>query len=207
MLLPGRSPWAAGALEPAADRRAGRRKNAVHSCNDVHAASDVVGARLEPWRKSPRARLVGHPRFYLFDPGVLGAVVRRLDAPVDPALRGRLFEHLIVLECMRALDYAKSESALYYWRTNHGAEVDLVVERHGSLRLAIEIEAKRSIDGGDLSGLRSFGEAHPKTSRIVVCLAPEAYSLGDVQIVPYARFLVDIDAWLAGLTGGHPTSP
>jgi len=26
----------------------------------------LIGFRLEPWRKSPRARLVGHPRFYFF---------------------------------------------------------------------------------------------------------------------------------------------
>ena len=41
----------------------------------------LIGLRIEPWRHSPRARLVGHPRFYLFDTGVTNALARRLGAP------------------------------------------------------------------------------------------------------------------------------
>lgn len=157
----------------------------------------LVGYRLEPWRKSARARLVGHPRFYLFDTGVRNALVRRLGAEVDPQVRGRLFEHLIVLECQRALDYARSEARLYFWRTNHGAEVDLLVERHDRLRLAIEIKSTRTISGADLSGLRSFAEESPGVPRIVVCDAPREHALGDVRVVPWRSFLARIDEWLA----------
>ena len=67
----------------------------------------LIGYRLEPWRHSPRARLVGHPRFYLFDTGVTNALARRLGAPPDPVSRGRLFEQWVVLECARLLDYRR----------------------------------------------------------------------------------------------------
>lgn len=157
----------------------------------------LVGFRLEPWRTSARARLTGHPRFYLFDVGVRNAIVRRLGAGVDPQVRGRLFEHLIVLECARALDYARSEARLHFWRTKNGAEVDLLVERHGRLRLAIEIKSTRTISGADLSGLRSFAEEHPEVPRIVVCDAIRAHALGDVRVVPWRSFLMNIDEWLA----------
>ncbi len=156
----------------------------------------LVGYRLEPWRRSARARLTGHPRFYLFDTGVRNALVRRLGAEVDPQVRGRLFEHLIVLECARALDYARSEARLYFWRTNHGAEVDLLVERHDTLRLAIEIKSTRTISGADLSGLRSFAEENAGVPRIVVCDSPREHALGDVRIVPWRSFLTNIDEWL-----------
>lgn len=132
---------------------------------------------------------MGHPRFYLFDTGVTNALNRRLGARPDPALAGRLFEQWIVLEVVRTLDYLGSEARVFYWRTNTGAEVDLVIEKHGRLVLAVEIKAGRRIAGADLSGLRSFGQAHPDVPRMVVAQVPEKHHLGDVSVVPYREFL------------------
>jgi predicted AAA+ superfamily ATPase len=149
----------------------------------------LIGFRLEPWRASPRARLVGHPRFYLFDTGVSNALTGRLGAPPDSVWRGRLFEQWLVLECLRLLDYRQTEARLYYWRTHNGAEVDLLIERRGRLRLAVEIKAKSRVASADLSGLRSFGEAHPRVRRVVVSEVPEPYRLGSIDVMPYRMFL------------------
>jgi len=152
----------------------------------------LLGLRLAPWARSPRARLVAHPRFYFFDTGVLNALCRRLGAEIDPAMRGRLFEHFVVLECARLLDYGDGETRLWFWRTNHGAEVDLLVERHGRLRLAVEIKAKRTIAGADTTGLRSFAEQHPRVPLAVACLAPEPQRLGEVRVLPYRQLLAEV---------------
>lgn len=156
----------------------------------------LIGYRLDPWRKSPRARLVAHPRFYLFDTGVTNALNHRLKARPDRVLEGRLFEQWVVLECARMIDYLGSEARLYYWRTHMGAEVDLVVEKHGKIVLAVEVKAGTKVATADLTGLRSFGEAHPKVPRIVVSRMPQEYSLGDVSVIPYRRFLERIRDWL-----------
>lgn len=89
----------------------------------------LIGCRLEPWTRSARKRLVAHQKFYLFDTGVANAVNRRLTAPPDSALRGRLFEQLMVLETLRMRSYLRSEARLFFWRTNAGAEVDLLIPR------------------------------------------------------------------------------
>lgn len=156
----------------------------------------LVGYRLEAWRASPRARLVGHPRFYLFDTGVTNALVGRLGSAPDPSWRGRLFEQWVVLECVRLLDYGRTEARLYYWRTHNGAEVDLLIERRGRLRLAIEIKAKTRVAGADLSGLRSFGDAHPRVRRVVVAEVPEPYRLDGVEVLPYPLFFARLPRWL-----------
>jgi len=156
----------------------------------------LIGCRLDPWRKSPRARLVGHPRFYLFDTGVTNALNRRLTARPDPQLEGRLFEQWIVLEVARAIDYAESEARPFFWRTHVGAEVDLLIEKHGRLVLAVEIKSAKRVSGADLSGLRSFGEAHPGTPRLVVAQVPEEHRLGDISIIPYGDFLRRLGEWL-----------
>lgn len=152
----------------------------------------LIGFRLEAWRASPRARMTTHPRFYLFDTGVTNALNRRLGAQLDGSARGRLFEQLVVLESMRLLDYADTEARLYYWRTNVGAEVDLLVERHGKLRLAVEIKSATKVVGADLSGMRSFQEAHPEVPCLVVANVPEPYRLDRIEVIPFAMYVAEL---------------
>jgi len=156
----------------------------------------LLGFRLEAWRRSPRGRMVAHPRFYLFDPGVTNALNRRLSAPLDSAAFSRLFEQWVILECLRQIDYSGSEARLFYWRTHVGAEVDLLVEKHGKLRVAVEIKSKKTISGADLTGLRTFKEAHGAVPRVVACQAPRPYELEQVEVTPYLDFLRGFHRWL-----------
>lgn len=155
----------------------------------------LLGMRLEAWRKSVRARLVAHPRFYLFDTGVTNALNRRLTAGVDPVTRGRLFEQWLVLECRRLLDYARSEARLFFWRTNTGAEVDLLVEKHGKLRAAVEIKSGRSLSGSDLSGLRAFAAENPGVPCFVVTPTAEPHRMGEVLVTNWRDFLAQFRTW------------
>jgi predicted AAA+ superfamily ATPase len=156
----------------------------------------LIGFRLEAWRRSVRSRLVAHPRFYFFDTGVTNALNRRLTATIDPTLRGRLFEQWLVLECRRLVEYARSETRLFFWRTNHGAEVDLLVERHGKLVAAVETKTARRIGGGDLSGLRAFAVENPKVPRFVVTPHATPHRLDGVLITGWADFLKQFQMWL-----------
>ena len=56
-----------------------------------------------------------------------------------------VFEQFIIVESYRLLQYLQSEARIYYWRTNTGAEVDLVIEKNGKLQAAFEIKAKKEI--------------------------------------------------------------
>ena len=149
----------------------------------------LVGFRLEPWHRSVRKRLVGHPKFYLFDTGVTNAVNRRLSGPPDPMHQGRLFEQFVILEAHRLLSYARSDAALYFWRTNHGAEVDLLVERHGKILAAIEIKCSGNISGAPLSGLRAFREEHPTVPCYLISTVETAHELDRVKVLPWIKGL------------------
>lgn len=149
----------------------------------------LVGFRLPPWTRSLRKRLVGHPKFYFFDSGVTNAINRQLTGILDSSLKGRLFEQFIILETHRLLHYRRSESNLYFWKTNHGAEVDLVIEKHGKMIGAFEIKATAAIAGPHLSGLRSFREEHPRVPCGVICMAPHPYEIDRIKILPWALYL------------------
>lgn len=149
----------------------------------------LIGLKLEPWRKSLRKRLAGHPKFYLFDLGVTNAINRHLSDPPDNLLRGKLFEQFIILETYRKLRYLQSETRMFYWRTNLGAEVDLLFEKRGKLCAAFEIKAKKKIGGSDFSGLRSFMGDHPEVNCYIVCEADEPYREGQIEILPWENYL------------------
>ncbi|MFQ5627915.1 MAG: DUF4143 domain-containing protein [bacterium] len=59
----------------------------------------LIGFRLEPYAKSVRLRR--HPKFYFFDTGVANAINRMLTSHMHLQLRGKLFEHFIILETFR----------------------------------------------------------------------------------------------------------
>jgi predicted AAA+ superfamily ATPase len=176
-------------------RDAGLSVRTVHEYFQI-LEDTLLGFRLESWRKGVRARLVAHPRFYLFDTGVTNALNRRLTAALDPVTRGRLFEQWLVLECVRMIDYAGSEARLFFWRTNHGVEVDLLVEKHGKLIAAAEIKTARRIAGADLTGLRSFAEENPRVPRFVVTPAAEPHRLEEVLVTNWRDFLNQFRKWL-----------
>ena len=110
--------------------------------------------------------------------------------------RGRLFEQWLVLECRRLIDYAASEARLFFWRTNHGAEVDLLVEKHGRLLAAVEIKSSRRVTGADLEGLRSFAGEHPDVPRFVVTPSTEPRRIEEALVTTWADFLARFREWL-----------
>lgn len=152
----------------------------------------LIGFRLLPWLKSERKRLVAHPKFYFFDTGVTNAVNRRLSAPPDPRLAGRLFEQLLILETVRHLQYALSEARVYFWRTNTGAEVDLLIEKHGTLLGAFEFKSTSEVGGSDFSGLRAFGAEYPTVPQTVVYRGTQPYRTGTVRVIPWRQFLGEL---------------
>ncbi len=149
----------------------------------------LIGFRLQPWLKSERKRMVAHPKFYFFDTGVTNAINRRLAAPPDPRLTGRLFEQFIVLELHRYLHYGLSEARIFFWRTNTGAEADLVLERHGELIGAFEIKSATEVSGSDFSGLRAFRNDNPTVPLTVVYRGIQAYRTDEIRVLPWEVFL------------------
>ena len=72
------------------------------------------------------------------------------------------------------LHYCQSEAGIYFWRTNHGAEVDLVIEKYGKIVGAFEIKSQSRIAGAHLSGLRSFRSEYPDVPLYVIAMVENA---------------------------------
>jgi predicted AAA+ superfamily ATPase len=144
----------------------------------------LIGFFLWPFVRSERKRLSLAPKFFFFDNGITRALLGSLSAPPAPPERGRLFEQWFVQEAARLNDYAEKEWRLSFWRTSHGAEVDLVVQRAGRVLGAFECKSTAAVAAADLTGLRSFGETHPGVPLFVVAPVKAPRRIGDVLVLP-----------------------
>jgi predicted AAA+ superfamily ATPase len=151
--------------------------------------------KLEPYLKSARKRLVRHPKYYLFDLGVVNSLCGRTipEAIEPPSIYGRLFEHFIILEIYRLLSYKELDCHFYHWRSAHGAEVDLVIEKQGQI-WAIEIKSTSDIHSKNLRGLQSFMADYPSAKAVCVSTSTAPYLAGDLEIIPW-QMLFEPD-WL-----------
>ena len=146
--------------------------------------------RIPAWRRSTRRRLVSHPRYYLFDPGVTNALCHAAGGKLDPVVRGRRFEQLVITQLLAAIHYRRSDLQVCYWRTNHGAEVDLVLARGNVPVAAVEIKSSRHIASADLAGLRSFLQDNPGVPAFVLGIdVAERLMAGGVTVLDWREFI------------------
>lgn len=132
---------------------------------DVLVDTLVVRA-IEPFAKSSRIRLIQHPRFYFYDVGVLNGALGNFEASSDRV--GNLFEHLVVQLLCAEFQGRDEEMRLSTYRTEAGAEVDLILERKGAV-FAIEVKATKKVAASDFRGLKSFATYYgkPHTAMVV----------------------------------------
>lgn len=146
----------------------------------------LIATRLEPYLKSARKRLTMHPKYYLFDIGVINAITGRtsISSVKGSTVYGMLFEHFVILESFRLIHYAEKPYRLFHWRSSHGAEVDLVLEGPDIL-WAIEIKSSPKIKSGNLKGLKSFMGDHPNARPLCVSTCDRPFMAGDIPVISW----------------------
>ena len=148
----------------------------------------LLGRWLPSYRKRPKRRVIGAPKFYFVDVGVVNSLARRGELLPGSELYGKAFENWVFHELSAFVSYQEFDGALSYWRLASGIEVDFVL---GNMQLAIEAKSSATITRGHLKGLRSLAEDHPDVERrIVVCREPRARKTDDgIEILPAATFV------------------
>jgi uncharacterized protein len=152
----------------------------------------LVGYFVSPFsRRKGRQSISSTPKFYLFDVGVAGELMhRRIEHP-SGAEFGRAFEHIILMELVAFRSYREADFDIQFWRTKSGLEVDFVLDRG---RIAIEVKPR--LRQGDLKAMQAFIEEFSPERAIVVSDEPVARRLGNIEVVPWRRFLEDL--WASG---------
>jgi uncharacterized protein len=98
--------------------------------------------RLPPFHRNVGKRLVKAPKVYLRDTGLVHHLLNlgTLDEITSHPIAGASWETFVIEDLIRREKNAHPHSQFFFWRTNVGAEVDLIIDR-GSTRIAVEIKS------------------------------------------------------------------
>ena len=148
----------------------------------------LLGDFLPAFTKRPKRRVIGAPKFYFADVGVVNHLAKRGRMEPGSALFGKAFESWVRHELRAYSSYRERFFDLSYWRLASGIEVDFVVD---DMVAAFEAKATPRVKSDDLNGLRQIRIDHPKLKeRFVVSLEPKARVTEDgIVVLPWRVFV------------------
>ncbi len=143
----------------------------------------LLAFRCDAFAKSERRRLIQHPRFFFFDNGVLNGILGNFKVSEDR--KGMLFEHLVTTQVYHTAKALGDEIRLSNYRTEHGAEVDFIIERADGETIAVECKSGNAVGSNDLEGFKSFASFFKKPHRkIVIYGGSVPRQIDDVEVLP-----------------------
>ena len=148
--------------------------------------SSFITFRLAPHFNNFGKRLVKSPKLYFYDTGLLCQLLRikTIDQLDVHPLRGPIFENFVIAECIKQVFSAGEQPGLYFWRDQHGHEIDLIIESGHSL-IPVEIKSGATFHPNWLTNLNWFSKLQPEVSGYVVYGGTQPFQHQGHKIVPW----------------------
>ena len=155
----------------------------------VLQASGLV-ALLPPYHRNFGKRLVKTPKLYFLDSGLLCYLLRIASADdlAHHAQRGAVFETWVVSETLKHRFNRGLSADLYFWRDNHGLEVDLVFE-HGQHLQAVECKSGTTYSADWLAPARRWRSVvgTEAADPVLVYGGPASHAAADHQVLSWQQ--------------------
>ncbi len=134
----------------------------IQSWLSVLQATYVV-FMLQPWSVNLSKRFVKTPKLYFYDVGLASYLlgIENIKHVETHPLRGALFENLVVVDLLKKRYNAGMDNNLFFYRDNHGNEVD-VVQEAGAKVTAYEIKSAQTFTPHFLKGLDYLRKIAPQ---------------------------------------------
>ena len=146
----------------------------------------MTGRFLQSYQKKPKRRVITAPKFYYFDIGVAGYLLKRGKVEFGSEAFGKAFEHFIYHEIYSYSHYSDKNYPISYWRTASQIEVDFIIGDH---EIAIEVKSANMVNSRHLKGLKSFAEEYKVKQLIIVSTDPYPRKIDNIFILPWNIFL------------------
>lgn len=145
----------------------------------------LIGFMLPAWTKSIKRKAISTAKFYYFDIGVKNTLAEIKTIDLNSNLYGQAFEHFIILEIRAYLSYKRTKKNLYYWRSKHGHEVDVIIEND----IAIEIKSTKYISDKHLKNLSYLAEEKIIKKYFILSNDPINRKVGNIEIMNWQDFI------------------
>ncbi len=136
----------------------GINTSTANSWLSVLEASYIIFV-IRPHHKNFSKRIVKSPKLYFYDTGIVCSLlgIKSEGELFRHYLRGGLFESFVLSELMKYEYNRGRRPQIYFWRDNHGHEIDCIMERANKL-IPIEIKAGKTINSSFFDELKYWNE-------------------------------------------------
>jgi len=161
--------------------------NTIKSWLSILEASYVLFL-LQPWYDNINKRLVKSPKIYFYDTGLVSyllGIENQSQLSRDP-LRGSLFENMIVVEYFKRRYNKGLDARCFYFRDNHGNEIDLVIPSGNKLE-GVEIKSSQTYHTSFLKGLNFFNKVYPERckNKLLIYDGDDIGEINDTMILNF----------------------
>jgi len=143
---------------------------------------------LPPYYNNLGKRVIKSPKVYFYDLGLVTHLcgVSNQEIYEKGPMYGAMFENYIVNECMKREVHNKTHCKLYYFRTNHGLEVDLIIDRK-QYKESLEIKTSETFHPKMVKALESIREKQDKS--YLIYRGKDLPYTEDVKVLNFATYL------------------
>ncbi|MBU3915306.1 ATP-binding protein [bacterium] len=150
----------------------------------------LIVNRCPSFSKKINKRLVSHPKYYLFDTGVLNSLLGSFQ--MSPDRVGPIFETLVFNQILSSAYARDLDIQISTYRTTHGAEVDFIVELNNQT-YAIEVKHTKNIGRSDINGLKNFKKTCQSAHiPMIFYIGDEIKQIEDTMIYPWQTGLKEL---------------
>ncbi|MDP2751074.1 MAG: ATP-binding protein [Rhodocyclaceae bacterium] len=130
---------------------------------------------LQPYFNNFGKRVIKSPKYYFMDTGLLCYLlgIEKKEQVLRDPLLGSLFENLIILEVLKSRYHAGRTPNLYFYRDNHGHEIDLLYVAGNELT-GIEIKSASTWHDSFAKNLLHFSKSNTDLKRSIVVYSGNA---------------------------------
>jgi len=146
--------------------------------------------RLEPWHANVKKRLVKQPRYYIRDSGITHRLlgIDCHDSLLSNPVLGKSWEGFVLENIHSVLPLV---AQTYFYRTQAGAEIDLIIDISSTQRWAVEI--KHGVAPKLSSRFSDTCKDVQATAKFVVYGGSDEFTVADdVTVISLPRFLQKI---------------
>jgi len=143
---------------------------------------------LQPFYKNLGKRIVKSPKVYFFDTGLvsyLTGIGNKSHFEKGP-LYGPLFENYIISEILKKQLHLRTMKELFYYRTSHGVEVDLLIDQKDSMEW-VEVKASETFRSEMIKAIQ--GLKKPGEVGRLIYRGKAIPFVDNIEIVNYSNYL------------------
>lgn len=145
---------------------------------------------LPPFYANFGKRVVKKSKLYFVDTGILCALLKINEQTQleNHPLKGSIFENYCIMNLVKENSYQLQKSNFYFWRSNNGVEVDLIIENGLNCTL-VEIKSGTNYNGKWFKNIDLYsGYSNTKSQQLIIYTGTETINYSEnKKLIPYSK--------------------